>query len=53
MKKLFMQKISTVFILLLIFISLFGCTATNKAAVNKQQDNHAETIKSEDKKDRF
>jgi len=50
MKKYFMQKISTVFILLLMFISLFGCAATNKAAVNKQQDNQAETIKSEDKK---
>ena len=50
MKKLFTQKISAVFILLLMFISLFGCSATNKAAANKQQDNHVETIKSEDKK---
>lgn len=48
MKKLFIQKISAVFILLLMFISLFGCTAANKTDVNKQQDNHAETIKPED-----
>lgn len=50
MKKLFIKKISTVFILLLMFISLFGCAATNKTAANKQQDNQVENTKSEDKK---
>lgn len=50
MKKIFMHKISAVFILLLMFIGLFGCAATNKTAENKQQDNHVEATKSEDKK---
>lgn len=50
MKKLFIQKISTVFILLLVLIGLFGCAATNKTTANKQQDNQVETTKSDDKK---
>lgn len=47
MKKIYIKKISAVLILLLMFISLFGCAATNKVTVNKQQGNNAETTKSE------
>lgn len=50
MKRFFTQKISVIFMLIFMLMGLFGCAATNKAAVNKQQDKQAETIKSEDKK---